>query len=52
MTEAECHARLYGGPRHIEVIRPGRPPVMATLTGEKIRRLFERRLGRKERKAA
>jgi hypothetical protein len=52
MSEADCRARLYGGPRTIEVLRPGRPEDAATLPGEKIRRLFERRLGRREREAA
>jgi len=54
MTEAECYDRCYGGPRRIEAIRPARakPRLVATLTGEQIRRLFERRLAAREREAA
>jgi hypothetical protein len=51
MSEADCHARLYGGPRQITVLRPGQPE-MDAVTGARIRRLFERRLGRREREAA
>jgi hypothetical protein len=54
MTEAECYARCYGGPRRIEAIRPGRdrPRLITALTGEQIRRLFEKRLSSREREAA
>lgn len=54
MTEAECYARCYGGPRRIEAIRPGRAPprLVATLSGEQIRRLFEKRLASRKREAA
>ncbi|MBA3717255.1 MAG: hypothetical protein H0W87_03385 [Actinobacteria bacterium] len=54
MTEAECYARCYGGPRRIEAVRPAsdRPRLVATLSGEQIRRLFERRLDSREREAA
>jgi hypothetical protein len=54
MTEAECYARLYGGPRRIEGVRerPWRPRLVATLSGEQIRRLFEDRLQSREREAA
>jgi hypothetical protein len=51
MTEAECYARCYGGPRRVEVIRR-KPRVVATLSGEQIRRLFERKLAGREREAA
>ena len=51
MTEAECYERCYGGPRRIEVLKT-RPTLISTLTGEQIRRLFERRLDRREREAA
>jgi len=54
MTEAECYARCYGGPGRIEAVRPGgaRPRLLATLSGEQIRRLFEKRLDSREREAA
>jgi hypothetical protein len=54
MTEAECYERCYGGPRRIETIRPARarPRLIATLTGEQIRRLFEKRLNSRDREAA
>jgi hypothetical protein len=51
MTEAECYERCYGGPRRVEVLKR-RPTLISTLTGEQIRRLFERRLERREREAA
>jgi hypothetical protein len=51
MTEAECYERCYGGPRRIEVIKT-EPRLIATLSGEQIRRLFERRLDRRDREAA
>ena len=51
MTEAECYERCYGGPRRIEVNKT-RPRMIATLSGEQIRRLFERRLDRRDREAA
>jgi hypothetical protein len=49
MTEAECRARLYGGPREIVVIRPGGPD---PINRGQIRRLLDRSLGRRDRKAA
>ena len=52
MSETECQARLYGGPREIVVLRPADAEQVATLSGARIRRLFERRLGRREREAA
>jgi hypothetical protein len=54
MTEAECYERCYGAPRRIRVIRPAhaRPAVLATLSGEQIRRLFEKRLHSRDREAA
>jgi hypothetical protein len=45
MSEEECRARLYGGPREITVIRADLSPVASL---PRIRRL----LGRRERKAA
>ena len=51
MTEAECYERCYGGPRRIEVLMT-RPARISRLSGEQIRRLFEGRLGRREREAA
>ena len=51
MTEAECYERCYGGPRRVQAIKT-KPRLVATLTGEQIRRLFERRLDRREREAA
>ena len=47
MTEAECYARLYGGPREIRVIRTDAAAV-TMLPGARLRRL----LGLRERKAA
>jgi hypothetical protein len=47
MSEAECWARCYGGPRHIKVLRDGAPEVATP----QIRKFFERRL-RREREAA
>jgi len=49
MTEAECRARLYGGPREIVVIRDG---VAEPAAGGQIRRFLDRAVHRKERKAA
>ena len=51
MTEAECYEHCYGGPRRIEVLK-ARPAPISTLSGEQIRRLFERRLDRRESEAA
>lgn len=51
MTEAECYARLYGGPRRIEGVRE-RSRLVSTLSGEQIRRFFEDRLQSREREAA
>jgi hypothetical protein len=51
MTEAECYERCYGGPRRVEVLKT-KSTVISTLSGEQIRRLFERRLERREREAA
>ncbi len=52
MTEAECYDRCYGDSRRIEAIRVRRPRLVATLSGEQIRRLFEKRLDSREREAA
>ena len=49
MSEADCWARCYGGPRHIKVLRD-EPP--AADTPPQIRKFFELRLSRRERKAA
>jgi hypothetical protein len=49
MTEADCRARLYGGPREIRLIGAVPAPEATPL---RIRRLFDRSLGRRERKAA
>lgn len=51
MTEAECYDRCYGDPKRIEAVRI-RPRLVATLSGEQIRRLFEKRLDSREREAA
>ena len=51
MTEAECYERCYGGPRRVEVLKT-KSTLISTLSGEQIRRLFERRLQRREREAA
>lgn len=52
LTEAECYARCYGGgDDNVRVIR--RPPRRVTrLSGEKLRRMFEERLDRREAEAA
>jgi hypothetical protein len=52
MTEAECYDRCYGDPKRIEAVRIRRPRLLATLSGEQIRRLFEKRLDSREREAA
>jgi hypothetical protein len=54
MTEAECYARCYGGPRRIEAVRvrPPRPLLVSTVSGEQLRRQFEQRLDAREREAA
>jgi hypothetical protein len=49
MSEAECWARCYGGPRHIKVLRDGAP---ADVTAPQIWKFLERRFNRRERKAA
>ena len=51
MTEAECYEHCYGGKRHIRVIAT-RPRLFASLTGEQVRRLFEKRLQSRDREAA
>jgi hypothetical protein len=51
MTEAECYERCYGSRRRVEVISR-KPRLVATLTGEQIRRLFEKRLASRDREAA
>jgi hypothetical protein len=48
MSEQECWVHCYGGPRHIKVLRDESPDVAMP----QIRKFFERRLNRRERKAA
>jgi hypothetical protein len=51
MNEAECYARCYELRGAVRVLgRPGRRE--ATLSGEQIRRLFERRLDSRLKEAA
>jgi hypothetical protein len=52
MTEAECYDRCYGGTRRVKAIQAQRPRLLATLSGEQIRRLFEKRLDARDREAA
>jgi hypothetical protein len=47
MTEAECHARLYGGFEQTVTItraEPRRPRFETTVTGEALRRALEERI--------
>jgi hypothetical protein len=46
MSEAECWARCYGGPRHIKVLRDESPDAAGTF------QILKRRLNRREREAA
>lgn len=48
MGEEECYARLYGASRMVQVVRL--PP--RRVSGEQLRRMFERRLDTREREAA
>jgi len=52
LSEAECYCRCYGGvDERVKVFRVERPrPELAEvrLTGERLRRLFERRLDLRE----
>jgi len=50
LSEAECYCRCYGGAdESVKVFRIERPEVdEVRLTGERIRRLFERRLDLRE----
>jgi hypothetical protein len=54
LSEAECYLRCYGGAdesvKVFQVERPEREEVR--LTGERLRRLFERRLELREQSAA
>jgi hypothetical protein len=54
MTEAECYERCYPRPKRLELIgrRRIRPRLIATMSGEQLRRLFEKRLDSREREAA
>jgi hypothetical protein len=55
LSEAECYARCYGGGEAtIEVIRvrTKRPRAAPTVTGERVRRLFEERLDARSAQAA
>ena len=46
LSEAECYARIYGGPTEgrVSVVRVGRQPKRTTTAGERLRELFEERL--------
>jgi hypothetical protein len=50
LSEAECYCRCYGGMEEtVKVFRVERPEVDdMRLTGERLRRLFERRLDLRE----
>jgi hypothetical protein len=52
LSEAECYCRCYGGvDERVKVFRVERPrpePEEVRLTGERLRRLFERRLDLRE----
>ena len=51
LTEEECYCRCYGaGDENVKVFRlePREEPEDARLTGERLRRLFERRLDLRE----
>jgi hypothetical protein len=48
MGEKECYARLYGASRMVQVVQL--PP--HRISGEQLRRMFERRLDTREREAA
>jgi hypothetical protein len=46
LSEAECYARIYGGPTEgrVSVVRVGSHPKRQTTAGERLRELFEERL--------
>jgi hypothetical protein len=46
LSEAECYARIYGGPGdgRVSVVRVGSQSKRTTTAGERLRRLFEERL--------
>jgi hypothetical protein len=51
LSEEECYLRCYGaGDTTVQVVRlePRRPRVLARITGEELRRLFEVRLDARE----
>jgi hypothetical protein len=54
LTEAECYARCYGyGPEDVKVVKVERRPRLETrVSGEEVRRGFERRLQGREPEAA
>ncbi len=54
MTEAECYERCYGTSKRVVGvrIRRSRPRLLATVSGEQLRRLFEQRLDSRDREAA
>ncbi len=55
LSEAECYARCYGGKDEtVRVVRvePRRARVEPTLSGERVRQLFESRLDAREPEAA
>ena len=48
LTEAECYARCYGGgDENVRIVRRQRRPV-SRLSGERLRRMFEERLDRRD----
>jgi hypothetical protein len=46
LSEAECYARIYGGPTEgrVSIVRVGRRGKRSTTAGERLRESFERRL--------
>jgi hypothetical protein len=46
LSEAECYARIYGGPTEgrVSIVRVGRHAKRSTTAGERLRELFEQRL--------
>jgi hypothetical protein len=49
LTEAECYSRLYGGQRTdlVSVVHPDQRNRSNTVSGERLRELFENRLERR-----
>jgi hypothetical protein len=55
LSEAECYARCYGsGDATVQIVRlrPRRTRPAPTVTGERVRRLFEERLDARSAEAA